>query len=746
MTEARSGPVRRPASRLPPLPIMLLGFVLASLAIAMATLAATQFRWLGAEFRAADNGLVEVVHVRPESPASRQLAEGMRIVALEDTRGGQSSLVGFDPHMEPHNHATFAGFHAYLQRHDELSAALEDARITLITDQGERIPVRPADGRPLSTLPAGFWLLNLFGLPPLLIGLGVWAFRPRLTAARLLALSGIGFFVATCMHSIFISRELALPAVPFEVMLRINHYGLTLLLGALMAMMAYYPRRLSRYPAGAVVLFMMLAYQVNETFYWLEWPGHAFYMPILLFYLLGIGVAAWQWRLTLNEPLDRAALKWVFLSIFLALGVSLVLYFAPVAIGEAPLLSAPAMVGVASTVYVGFALGVLRYRLFDLERWWFAAWMWFFGGIAVLLVDAALVLTFGLQPVQALGIAVITVGWLYFPARQWLWQQLARRPPPRMEHYLPRLTQMMLGASSPETSSRRWQEFLAGIYKPLNIGLRQGPAAGSETGIRQNGAILRVALPEQPGYLELMHARSGQRLFSPQDAETADALLAVARQICKTRNAEIEGARTERQRIMRDLHDDVGGHLLSLMHGASDPATREQARNALQALRESIHALDEKRLHHLEDALEEWQSEMEERCSHSGTRLDWEQCCRDTLDASLSARQYINIKRILGEAVSNALRHARPAELRVRVDGRSDQLRLVVSNGATVPDDRKSGQTLAGRGLHNMRTRAQELGGSIRFQPPGPQRKEYAVELEIPLHRKTPAGAAGAVA
>ncbi len=729
MTDSRlTGPAVS-AGALPPLPIMLMVFLLALAAIAMATVAATQPRWLGAEFRAGDQGWLEVIRVRPDSPAYGRLASGTRLRAVVDADGGWVSLVGYDPHLDPHNLSSFAAYREHLARGGKIAGALGQERLSLVTEDGEHIVLQPADDRPLRSLPAGFWLLNLFGLGPLLIGLAVWVFRPHQAPARLLAMSGGGFFLATCAHSIYISRELALPSLPFDLLLRANHVGLALLLGALLALLAYYPRRLTRYPAGGIVLALMVAYQLNENLQWMSWPGHDFYFPLLLLYGLGMLVAYRQWQLAQQEPLDRAALKWVFLSVFLSMGFSLALYFAPMAVGEAPLLSAPVMVGVASTVYVGFALGVLRYRLFDLERWWFTAWMWFFGGVAVLLVDAALVLALGLQPIQALGIAVIAVGWIYFPVRQWLWRQIARQPQAATEGHLARLTSAMLGAGSPEASTQRWKAFLTELYRPLNI-VRHGAASPATLG--HNGGSLYVPVPEQEGHLELMYARNGQGLFTPQDAEMAKALLDVARQICQTRNAEAAGARTERRRIMRDLHDDVGGHLLTLLHGTGDARTRDQARNALQALRESIHALDEGRFHHLEDALEDWQAELQERCASAGTELQWEYSIGEPA-AALSARQYINIKRILSEAASNALRHARPSRLEVRISARKGVLALAVRND--LPDDTStpSSSPLAGRGLHNMRTRAEELGGSLRISPPAAAGGTFGVELSVPL-------------
>ncbi|MCC5809098.1 MAG: hypothetical protein JJU06_01895 [Ectothiorhodospiraceae bacterium] len=728
MTETGHAGPTASAATLPPLAVMLIAFVLALAVIAMVTTAATQTRWMGAEFRAAEQGWLEVTQVLPDSPAYGRLTPGVRLGAVVGEGGTWVSLIGYDPHLDPHNLPTFAGYRDYLSRSDSIARVLADGRLTLVTETGERIPIVLAKDRPLHSLPAGFWMLNLFGLGPLLIGLAVWVFRPRQAAARLLALSGAGFFIATCAHSVYISRELALPVQPFELLLRVNHLGLTLLLGALLALLAYYPRRLTHYPAGLIVLVLMLVYQVNENLQWLSWPGHAFYSPLLALYVLGMLVAYRQWQLAQQQPLDRAALKWVFLSVFLSMGFSLALYFAPMAVGEAPLLSAPVMVGVASTVYVGFALGVLRYRLFDLERWWFTAWMWFFGGVAVLLVDAALVLALGLQPIQALGIAVIAVGWIYFPIRQWLWRLISRQPQAAIEGHLARLTSAMLGATSPEASTQRWREFLAELYRPLNIVRRP---VNQATGVGQNGGVLHAPMPEQEGHLELMYAHNGQSLFTPQDADMVDALLAVARQICQTRNAEAAGARTERRRIMRDLHDDVGGHLLTLLHGTGDARTRDQARAALQALRESIHALDEGRAHHLEDALEDWHAELRERCAQSSSELRWDYGVAMP-DTFLSARQYINIKRILGEAVSNAIRHARPEELRVQVHAGARQLGFSVRN--SLPGGVSgSSHPLAGRGLNNMRTRAEEIGGALRISPPDADSAEFVVELRVPL-------------
>ncbi|MDB4910148.1 MAG: signal transduction histidine kinase [Gemmatimonadetes bacterium] len=75
------------------------------------------------------------------------------------------------------------------------------------------------------------------------------------------------------------------------------------------------------------------------------------------------------------------------------------------------------------------------------------------------------------------------------------------------------------------------------------------------------------------------------------------------------------------------------------------------------------------------------------------------------------------VVRVVQEAVSNAVRHAAPREVRLRVDFGSRRLRVVVSDdgrGFTVRDDFRS---YAGHwGLLGMRERATRLGGAIEVQ------------------------------
>ncbi|MCP1675563.1 signal transduction histidine kinase [Natronocella acetinitrilica] len=722
--------------RVAPLPLVAGCAFLALLLILLAVRLAMHQPWLGVAWTPTSNGaglVVDAVH--PESPLRGRLEPGEQVVALRDVYGHFESLVAYDPTLEPHGLATFAEHVDYLERQGRFARMLAaDSGIVLVLADGRRLHARPLEARPVQSLPSEFWLFNLFGTVALLIGAAVWAFRRQASAPRLLMLSGVGFFLATLFNSVYLVRELALPAGLFDGLMRANHLGLAVLLGGLLALLIYYPRRLGDWPAGWIVFGLMTVYQLNENLRLFDLPVHTFYLPLMILYALGVLVAAGQWRAAREEPLDRAALKWLFLSVFLFMGIGLVLYFVPIAFGEAPLLSQTAMVGCATVMYVGFALGVVRYRLFDLERWWFSVWLWFLGGVAVLLVDMALIFLLGLQPIQALGLAAILVGWLYFPARQRLWQLMAPGSQTSVVTELPDLVQSMFSAETGKAVEAGWRSSLQRSFMPITITCSDGDL--ERPLLAESGAALLVPMVEQRGSLRLLYARGGQRLYGESDVDRVSALLAVARRTCQARRARDEGARTERQRILRDLHDDVGGQLLSLLHAAPDKRMADLSRGALQALRESIYALDDQCDRHLEDALAEWRLELRERLQGNGVTLAWEQRLGSSLRPRLTARQYINLKRILAEAATNALRHARPTFLRVSwsfVDGwlelgiLNDGIEIVAS-----PSDRAHAE-LEGRGMHNMRTRAGELRGTVRAQPLENSADHFLVDVSFPL-------------
>lgn len=166
----------------------------------------------------------------------------------------------------------------------------------------------------------------------------------------------------------------------------------------------------------------------------------------------------------------------------------------------------------------------------------------------------------------------------------------------------------------------------------------------------------------------------------------------------------------ERERIYRDLHDDVGAKLLSLVYRANDAADADLARSALQDLRDVVSHTQQEQLE-LEAALADWHSECDLRLSAAHIQLEWQQA--DNLpDRLLTQQQVMNLGRILREAITNAIHHAQPRRVRVNIEYVVSQLVIEVRDDGV---GRGPGEWRPGRGLRNMELRAGELGGSIQW-------------------------------
>lgn len=688
--------------------------------------------WLGVDLAPAPDGNVTVTEVHQPGPAVGQLETGDRLVALRGGDGEWHSLQGFDPRLEPHNLASFADYNDYLSHHRKLAETIAAGPVELVTRDGELHAITPAEYRPLRAFPPGFWLFHLFGLIALLISVAVWSFRRSNPSARLLALSGVGFFLATLFHAVFGSRDPGTDAFLFEFALRANHIAQTVTIGSLAILLISYPRRVTRFPVAACLVPILTVYQLNEIFQWTEVPPHTFYGPIIALYLTGLVLGWVQWRATAGIPADRAALKWVLLFVLMSMGIGVAVYIVPVMLDLDAPTSPLFLVGFATMLYVGFALGVLRYRLFDLEHWWFSAWLWFLSGLSIIIIDLALVLMLGLGPLESLWIAILAVAWLYFPLRQWLWRRMVNYSRSDLEQAMPRLMQKLFSAGSPDTADEVWMETLDALFQPLELEYLSMPVTGIR--LESEGAGILVPSISGDGGVSMVYAMKGNRLFQRRDIEALEQLLEVGRQAYQLRQAEAEGVRREQARIMRDLHDDVGGRVLTLIHSASDQRQADLARRALSALRDSIRALDNRERISLQDLLQVWQEDAAERLGHVGVRFEPRGIPDLLTEIELSARQQINLRRILDEAITNMIRHAEPRYCRFQVEYRQGRLYLHIRNDGVPSEIADVGQVPRGRGLHNISNRAAELGGKadIRLVEEG-QLRWFEIAIEVPL-------------
>ena len=168
----------------------------------------------------------------------------------------------------------------------------------------------------------------------------------------------------------------------------------------------------------------------------------------------------------------------------------------------------------------------------------------------------------------------------------------------------------------------------------------------------------------------------------------------------------------ERERIYSDLHDDIGAKLLTLIYQSRDPVQADLARSILQDLRDVV-TRSRGTPGTLGDVLADLRSEAAQRLAAVGIGLAWDEA-DDLPDPALDTARALHLHRIVREAISNVIRHAHARRLRVRVRVASEELRLELTDDGSGTADAPAG---GGSGMRNMRDRAAELDGEIRWTP-----------------------------
>jgi signal transduction histidine kinase len=174
----------------------------------------------------------------------------------------------------------------------------------------------------------------------------------------------------------------------------------------------------------------------------------------------------------------------------------------------------------------------------------------------------------------------------------------------------------------------------------------------------------------------------------------------------------------ERERITREMHDGLGGQLVStiamLERGRSTQSeVTESLRSALDDMRIAIDSLDPTTTD-LTTSLGKLRGRLEPLLRRNGVVLRWQIENVPGLD-NYPPEQSLHFLRIIQEAVTNAIRHAKASEVSVRIrsgDARGDVLSIEIrDDGQGFRPDAIPG----GRGIRHMKSRAEALGGELRF-------------------------------
>ena len=200
----------------------------------------------------------------------------------------------------------------------------------------------------------------------------------------------------------------------------------------------------------------------------------------------------------------------------------------------------------------------------------------------------------------------------------------------------------------------------------------------------------------------------------------------------------------ERERISRDLHDNVGAQLTYIITTLDNVALKMrkpgnaevaqgkietlggQARHTMQQLRESIWAMNSTSISTGE--LGRKTQELMLQLAENHEQVQW-QVKTETGDRLLSPSVAIQLFRIVQEAIANAFRHAQARRIAVHITGENDFLQVTITDDGTGfdPSAEKPGHF----GMKNMPQRAAQIGGMFSIQ--SEKGKGTTITIRIPI-------------
>jgi signal transduction histidine kinase len=204
--------------------------------------------------------------------------------------------------------------------------------------------------------------------------------------------------------------------------------------------------------------------------------------------------------------------------------------------------------------------------------------------------------------------------------------------------------------------------------------------------------------------------------------QTIEELAIKDRDLDKTREQTLKLVREkavadERSRIMKDIHDGIGGQLmasLSLIEKEENSAIRQNIHSILSDCLDDFRLIINSLNVHantLSILLADYKYSVSKKVENLDIEIDW------TMDefaeeVVLKPSQGLHLLRILQEAFTNILKHSGATLIGFHISKKGESAVIVIED---------NGQFLlcetdqAGHGLMNMRTRAQELGAELEI-------------------------------
>ncbi|MDX1694298.1 MAG: hypothetical protein R3208_11085 [Ketobacteraceae bacterium] len=666
-----------------------------------------------------------------ENEITVRIPEGRRVpvtaIRYHDTR---VAVQPEDLRPDPDFLNSFDAIDHYFRKQTRLREVLGHKVLTLITAAGEQIHIPRTESSPWD-LPGTFWLLNLYAAVALLTGVAFWAYHRGRPITRILAVGGGGCYLMQVTMAIYGSREIALDGSIFLTLLHLNHLGGILFVSSLVLLLLFYPAPLPGRRHVMLIYGAALLIWLNEIGEWIEWPFSLFYFPAILLTLFSFVLFRIQWRYSHSDPAKRRMYLWLVASILAGAGLTFAVYILPILAIGSPLVSTWVANTFCLLVFLGFVLGVQFSGLFSVERWWLKACLHVLLAFAVILVDLLVISLLGMQSALGFSLAAVLCFWIYLQLRERCWASLSGRSGRRhlVREIFPVGKRPEAADTAPDYLPEK--ELMTSLYQPLAV--NSSPVAYVRPVVLENGLKLGVTIPPKavgntggdPVNLIFVGKHNGQESFNQQDAEFALRFIDHARELHRLHLAREATLLAERQRIMRDLHDEVAPDLASLVRQLEDTEWRDRAHHCLSNLRDIVYSMDDDRERSLWDAVARWRRELGDMAASAGVTIEWHDELSD--DHLLSGAQWLQLSRSIRELVNNALRHANAAHIGIRLHMKCNELEIIISNDGKIES---SVHWKPGKGMTSVRQRIETLLGRIEWEA---GERECKATIVVPL-------------
>lgn len=686
----------------------------------MVIFTALQMPTLGVSF--ATTGQDIVLTAAQAGPAKR-LTPGDRITF--SSRAGQIDQNAGElvPDFEPAGSAQAVRF--WFAQRDELARIGASPPVSLTFPAGATrttVVLHPA-ARRITDLSPDIWMLLAQGAGIGLLGLWLIILRPREWGARMFMISCLGVMVAAFSGAVYDARELTADGKLLRLMWGLNFLGSYVSGAGILALFLCQPRQMVK-PGYALALIGIAALcGIGNALGWLTLS--IFYWILLVQCAVIFCIILVQWRLARHDPIGRATLKWLGTVIFVGIvGLNLVMA-APQLLGMNLVAGDGLSILPVFLVYGSIAFGVGRFRLISLDRWTYRLILGAAAVLALLAVDALLIYWLGVEGRFAFAAALLVVGYLYLPARTWLWYWMVGRPA-LSDSELFKATAGVAYAPTPLARRTQWQALLVRLFDPLEILPCDDPIAPSE--VRKDGVEIVIPAAADECALLLRYRDGGRRLFDADHVKLVTELVAQMDQAELARDQYLRGAGEERQRIARDLHDDVSARLLTSLHRSDVNLVRSDVRKAMADIRSIISSLTGQKVA-LDRVMADLRHDTAERLEAAKISLVWP-LSDDPFDGRLLA--YPTYKGLMSshrEIITNVIRHSGADRVMVEVSAHKTGLFIAVEdNGSGLSEQASAIQS--GNGIRNIRHRIEQIDGSFSIIPCAPGTR---VEVMIPL-------------